>query len=337
MSNNNLFSDEMAQISLDELTELVKQNITKVVEDKVALIQDLYNDIIEVTKLVKVKYKTIANRRTYFTNNYKDLMSNRYILQKIINIQNNLNFYINQQLILTAVIKNDKGEREIFIGNNSISHLNKSLEYSMKKISDQCKRLQVSNEFEQHELQLLQSTANEVEDRESNKDYNHWVMWKIHNKWQVIRMFNKGPIDEAFTAFYIHEYKLPGSIENFHTNNEIPINAFIMHKKYGALKADTAPGTILGDVQLSGNNQLQFMVKGSSSHLQGFSEVLAQLKLLIEQNLTPEELINKFLLWAQFRQEDEVQVKPLIKNIGDYTIDKELTALLSSISVDMSK
>lgn len=221
-------------------------------------------------------------------------------------LQNLMNAFLGQKIIVTYVSKDEiTGERTIQLINNDIAHIEPQLvtrpwgsSYvtAVYQIQDQYQELK--NSLSDKENQGLKITANEVEAR--YEKYRRRILWKINNEWYGYRLTNRGPINEAYVAFYIHEIQLNNSLnQNIHN--------FMTSSAYGVIQADNANGFFIGDTSIGG---LQFAVKGAHGGPQKWTKIVADLKKIKEQNYS-QASFNNFI--TSFKELEKEKATSLVK------------------------
>lgn len=255
----------------------------------------------------------------------KFLMDKRDIIyDKFFKIQNLINSYAGRKVVMSYVAIDSKGNREIRISENDISHLKMTTGYGWYgpyyklsyDVKDGYKKLKSSADYDNN---TLQKTAKEVDLRYVK--YNHNVLWKPDKKWIGYHLNTKGPINEAYVNFFIHEAKLMNSLEK-------DIDTFMLDKQYGAIAADATKGYMIGDVERNG---VQYAVKGQFGSPQGIRDVINNFKKIIEKDFNEsdlQEFIEKYTTEEYKRSENILQ--PQIKKI----VDKEVESLLEEYKLD---
>lgn len=237
-------------------------------------------------------------------------------------LQNAINLYEGQQVKITYIQKNENGERKILLFDNNIDALQvqkaKYGQYEFSKIGYVLpEHYQIlKNTLPDTTNQNLQDTTKEVERRyQEQKRIVHWVT--RGNKWAGYKFTNRGPINEAFAQFFLHTQ--PG-IDYFRHDIERNVQTFVMHESYGARRADSLNGFLVGDAS-KGN--IQYAVKGQYGSPQGYKEVL---KLLdrIDDTTTHSDL--KQIL-KDFRQITQDKARPLIKKASEEALQKIMKKL----------
>jgi hypothetical protein len=208
------------------------------------------------------------------------------IYKDFFELQNLINLFIYQKVLMTYVhVDPITGQREIRLFDNNISQLevtevnNYGRTYAKLAYDVSERYLQLKNSLSDAENSGLQTTAAEVEARYVK--YKGRILWQLNSEWVGYKLYNRGPINEAFTAFYIKEVQLQNELN---TN----INQFMTSvDPQGVIYADNANGFLIGDVSLGG---LQFAVKGAFGSPQNFATVIKELKKMKEQDFSFESL-----------------------------------------------
>ena len=244
------------------------------------------------------------------------------ILQEEINLiydsffdfQNLINLSLGQRIVMTYVHVDDNGHREIRVVDNTIDHLvvEKGMwgkfEYSKigYDINDHYQKLK--NSLPDEKNKILSDTAKEVTRRYDR--YKKMVLWKTNGKWHGYRFRTKGPINEAYVNFFVHNINLIGE-------EEYRVGRFIADKNYGAIKADSTKGFLIGDVQRDG---VQYAVKGRFGGPQAIKEVIDWTKKLRDKGFSPSAL-REFINYFAY-DELEKKYKPHITKQTKETIEK---------------
>ena len=226
-------------------------------------------------------------------------------------IQNLINIFLGQRIVMTYVHIDDSGKREIRISDNSVENLTIVSGTTWRgnpfwKLGyDFSSRYQtLKNGLPDEDNEGLQNTAFEVERRYS--EYKKRVLWYV-GEWRGYKLTTKGPINEAFVNFYVHKIKLEKSMEE-------NINEF-MTGSYGAINADATRGYLIGDVSKDG---IQYAVKGAFGSPQGFKEIIKEFKKLYEEDFSDtafRNFINKFT-----KEELDKKYKHQIKELSKRSI-----------------
>lgn len=237
-------------------------------------------------------------------------MRKKLIYEDFFTLQNLINLFIYQKIIMTYVqVDPITGEHSIKIFNNDISQLqaqmvnNYGRSYAKLSYEINDHYYNLKNSLSIEENKGLQNTAAEVDARYAK--YKGRILWKINNEWVGYKLYNRGPINEAFVAFYLREIQLKNSL----TNN---IHQFMTSiDPQGVIQADNANGFLIGDISIGG---LQFAVKGEYGSPQGFSEIIKWLKKIKEENFSVNSFQNFIQRFKEHEQEKSTKlVKPLTK------------------------
>lgn len=304
MENNigNRLAENFVQYSKKQLENQFINNKVSIDLNKIQKSMNIFLNEAEIyEKMLEAKKKeeNVMGALAYF-NFQKDRLYKSFF-----QFQNDINSYLNQKIVMTYVHQDENGKRELRISENDVNHIIRGrwgnrLEYSVDHAYDILK-----NNLSEEENLPLQNTANEVEWRYKNFKKN--VLWYYNNKWMGYHMNKRGPINEAFVDFYIHDVKLTNSLEN-------DINTFMLDENYGAIKADATKGFVIGDVA---SNGIQYAIKGQYGSPQGWKDVKNQF-LKIKDNFNEESLKNTI----KYFLEDELDRKytPQIKEMSEETI-----------------
>ena len=238
-----------------------------------------------------------------------------FIYAEFFEIQNLINAFLGQKIVMTYVHVDDEGRREIRISDNDISHLgiNQGIMWNGNPfyklgydVQDRYSTLK--NSLPMEENLTLQETAMEVERRylENKKR----VMW-YWERWKGYQLRTKGPINEAFVNMYVHNAILRRGLEG-------NIDTFMLGD-YGAIKADATKGFLIGDVSKNG---VQYAVKGQFGSPQGVKEIVKEFKKLLAEDFSEESFqafINKYTY-----EELHKNYKPQIQEMSQRSINAVL-------------
>ena len=349
MESLNSIAQWGSEITMDELDKLYHQEI----ED---FNRDLAYQMDEIQRLIK---RIMANIRSYnkwfeslnTINLSKDNkatikleLKKNLIYDDFFRLQNLINAYINQKVIMTYVHVGPDGQREIRLFDNTIDNLMVSGGHSKsgrsyKKLVYDAKDhyLKLKNSLSKTNNQAIQDTAKQVTLR--FEKYKGQILWKINaSKWVGYKLYNRGPINEAFVDFYIKEYVLKG---NLNSNIDIFMRS---QNPQGVIQADNANGFLIGDTSLRG---MQFAVKGEYGGPQGFKRIMKWLEDIVESGFSKEGLQNFIVRFTEEeRQRATKLVKPMtqesIQTILNKQMEQELLSPLQKIidgdiSIDWSR
>ena len=208
------------------------------------------------------------------------------------------------------------GKRELRIFDNDIDHL------SAQEIHNYGKTYaKLSYDIGNHYLNLrnalldelnegLQETAKQVTLR--YEKYRKRILWKVNSEWYGYKLTNRGPINEAFTDFYLKEVQLNNSL-----NENIDIFMRSVDPQ-GVIQADNANGFLIGDISIGG---LQFAVKGAFGSPQSFTTIINWLKEIKADNFS----LDSFIRFIQrFKDEEQEKATKLVKPM----INKSINAMI---------
>lgn len=240
---------------------------------------------------------------------------------KFFQIQNKLNAYLGQKIVLTYVHINSDGSREIRVSENDTSHLiagkystpwgQEFVRYSYE-VNDHYQLLK--NSLPEKDNEGLNETAAEVSARRKNNK-SHIVFWERKNKQRKYvgyKLGTEGPINEAFVNFYVHDVKFKKSL-----NIEQRVGRFMLDSQFGAIKADNTKGYFIGDVARDG---IQYAVKGAWGGPQGIAQIIKEFEKLIKANFSLESFyafVDKYTT-----QELEKNYTPHAKKVTEQEIEK---------------
>lgn len=218
------------------------------------------------------------------------------IMGDFLKFQNLANELLGQKVQMIFIDVDTEGNTKIYEIDNTLEHLtfdpyteNGKGRYStkgkilkdatmvVKKKSQQQNALDVTfkevyrrfNIAKKHKNDFLKKQK-EKKGIEDNKGYGYsYILWKTsENTWDGAYLNNIGSLGEAYYAFFINNFLIRGNIEK-------RVETFMMHKKYGAVKADSESGFLKGDI-VKGN--IQYGVKMLNATALGFENVLKKLE-----------------------------------------------------------
>ena len=319
------FSEETSSILLKDVDEAFHQEIDEFsqnIDFQMSQIKNLIDRLIINLEIYQSSIKNISMGAIQ-----KLEMRKKLIYEDFFTLQNLINLFIYQKIIMTYVqVDPITGERSIKIFNNDISQLQAQLvnnygrSYAKLSYEINDHYYNLKNSLSIEENKGLQNTAAEVDARYAK--YKGRILWKINNEWVGYKLYNRGPINEAFVAFYLHEIQLKNSL----TNN---IHQFMTSiDPQGVIQADNANGFLIGDIYIGG---LQFAVKGKYGSPQGFSEIIKWLKKIKEENFSVDSFQNFIQRFKEYEQEKSTKlVKPLTKRSISSMVRRHEDDLLKS-------
>ena len=302
------FSEDASSILLKDVDEAFHKEIDEFSQDidfQISQIKNLINRLIINLEIYQSSIKNISMGAIQ-----KLEMKKKLIYEDFFTLQNLINLFIYQKIIMTYVqVDPITGERSIKIFNNDISQLqaqmvnNYGRSYAKLSYEINDHYYNLKNSLSIEENKGLQNTAAEIDARYAK--YKGRILWKINNEWFGYKLYNRGPINEAFVAFYLREIQLKNSL----TNN---IHQFMTSiDPQGVIQADNANGFLIGDIAIGG---LQFAVKGEYGSPQGFSEIIKWLKKIKEEDFSVNSFQNFIQRFKEHEQEKSTKlVKPLTK------------------------
>ena len=314
-------AEEVVNISHEELVSMINSELI----GSKSLLPIIKQKIIHFLNTVE-KYentpKNIGTIGQYLTRlrNQKE-----FIYAEFFEIQNLINAFLGQRIVMTYVHVDDEGRREIRISDNDISHLgiNQGIMWNGNPFYKlgydvQQQYSTLKNSLPMEDNLTLQETAMEVERRylENKKR----VMW-YWGRWKGYQLKTKGPINEAFVNMYVHNVILRKGLEG-------NIDTFMLDEQYGARNADATKGFLIGDVSKDG---IQYAVKGQFGSPQGIKEITKEFKKLIAEDFSEEafwNFINKYTY-----EELHKNYKPQIKEMSQRSIN----AVLRNIEKNLTK
>lgn len=296
-------------------------NIEKVkkLTNELILEYEKWSQIEKKAKNYTIELQIIAKK--YFVKNF---------FSKFVELQNLLNKINNQKVLITYVHVDEQGKREIRIADNTINNIvtrtgtkqwtgatYAKTEYLMKSHYNILR-----NSLSEDENKGLQETAQEVS-RRQERDRKHRVFWQHKDQWYGYRIFNKGPINEAFASFFIENIKLQGDLES-------RIHTFMLSKSpQGVVWADNANGFFMGDLHKGG---LQFAVKGKGGSIQGTKRVIEALKKLQAENFSFDAYQSFVDIFTRIEQE---KATPLVAQMSKKSIEASVRAYYKKIEKDI--
>ena len=313
-------ANQIAEVTSDELerewqTYIKTIDFNELKQEIIALVQELRVNVAYFNS--QYGKKNISGGLA--PEQYKEKLTQKIklIYDIFFKLQNAINAYERQRVVISYVHKDEHGERKILLFDNTVEALqaqNVSYgNYNFSKISYvlpqhfQILKNTLPDETNKH----LQETTKIVEQR--YREQKQVVSWITRgNKVAGYKFTNRGPINEAFAQFFLHTQ--PG-IDYFRHDTERNVQTFVMHDTYGARRADSLNGFLVGDAS-KGN--IQYAVKGEYGSPQGYSQVL---KLLDRINdTTTHDDLRKIL--QDFRRITEDKARPLIKQASETTLNK---------------
>lgn len=304
---NKKIAEEIAETAL-ELAEEGLQEEFKSEETLINEIKILYKQIVDSQEEIKknkeafyFKYKNMFNldkeldEYKNFKKNILDLQKADWyneIMEKFLKFQNLANQLLEQKIQMIFIDVNSKGKTTIYKIDNTLEHLSYDSTTNKGRYSVKRKVLKNATIIEKNSKyqDALDSTFKEVYRRfnigkkhkndflkkEKNKDKKNkkglgssYILWKTSNDtWDGAYLNNIGSLGEAYFAFFINNFQIRGNIEK-------RVETFIIHKNYGAIKADSASGFLKGDII---KNNINYGIKMLNASALGFEEVLKRLQ-----------------------------------------------------------
>lgn len=245
-------------------------------------------------------------------------------------LQNAINAYEGQRIVISYVHKDENGDRKIILLDNDVKSLAaQHVDYGRRSFSKISYVLPehfqiLKNSLPDTTNQHLQETTKIVESRfqEQYKNNKSIVYWTTRgNKIAGYQFTNRGPINEAFAQFFLHTQ--PG-VDYFRHGTERNVQTFVMHDTYGARRADSLNGFLVGDAS---KGSIQYAVKGEYGSPQGYSQVLKLLER-IDDTTTHEDLR---IILQDFKRITEGRARPLIKKASETALNN-ITKQLQSLT-----
>ena len=292
-------------------------------------IRGLIDSLIANIEMYEIAEKQISGNSKLEIVKQKLELKKDLIYKDFFELQNLINLFINQKIIMTYVhVDPVAGTREIRLFDNSIDHL--QVQEGVGRYGGSYATLRydvgahyelLKNSLSDEENQGLQLTASEVEARYAK--YKGKILWKINNDWIGYRLYNRGPINEAFVSFYLKEVQLKNSLHN-------NIHTFMTSDDpSGVIKADNANGFLIGDVSIGG---LQFAVKGAFGGPQNFKRIVTWLKKIKQDNFS-DEAFNAFI--QRFKEIEIEKSHSLAKELMTDTIQTMITTCKEELLNDL--
>ena len=323
-------SEEYSILTLNELNKLYHQEIDEFSQDisyQFEEIKRLIDSLIVNMEKYQSQSKMIIDKTIIAAKQKLDLKKN-LIYNDFFKLQNLINLFIYQKIVMTYVhVDPITGHRELRIFDNNIANLSimevnsYGRNYAKLGYEMQERYLQLKNSLSDKDNVGLQITAQEVENRYAK--YKGRILWKLNNDWYGYKLYNRGPINEAFVDFYLHEVQLKNSLnQNLH-------QFMLSEKPQGVIRADNANGFLIGDISIGG---LQFAVKGAYGSPQNFNQIIQWLKKIKEQNFSLQSFQDFIERFKTLEQEKATSlVKPLSKRSIDAMLRYHEEDLLKSV------
>lgn len=275
---NNL-SQKIREITIPELEKKVESELEKIQPE---IIEHTSQNREELIKRIQVKIRSFTKAVTAHqkqldiigrSGGYDRISkSTQEVYSRFFELQNLINTYLSQRIIVTYVHVDKNGEREIRLYNNNSEHLRtrrNEAKYSFKNRGYQLLRTTLPKDSKPEKD--LQNTAKEVEKR-YNASKQHIVQWTTKGGgFAGYKLQSKGPINEAFVNFYVntladdrpHYFSSPDKDGN--------VKIYALHNLYGMVQADTENGFLVGDVSAGG--KIQYAVKGRYAAAQRYKTI----------------------------------------------------------------
>lgn len=311
--------EDIKEITQNDLEEILNRELKPdfpTIKKEILKFIEILND--HQNLMISIKKSGLSRSDTDKIRNF--LETKRDIIYKqFFKIQNLINTYAGRKIVMTYVFIDDDGNREIRISENDVSHLTVTTGYGPRgpynklsyDVNNNYKILK--NSLPEKENNILQRTVKEVENR-YNK-YKKNILWKPFDKWIGYKLSTKGPINEAYVNFFIHEAKLLNSLEK-------DINTFMLDDRYGAIKADATKGYMIGDVE---KNNIQYAVKGQYGSPQGIRDVINAFRKMVDSDFNESDLNNFIKKYTEDEyKRSEEKLQPQIKKINEKALDELL-------------
>lgn len=291
-----------SEITIDELmTAFYEENerVGKEFQLDISIISKAIDSLISSMEKYEIESKKIMSGTVTITQQIQKFeLQKKLIYKQFFEVQNLINRFIGQHILMTYVHVDENGKRELRLFDNDINHLkasevsNYGRNYAKLGYEVNNHYLLLKNSLSDKDNEGLQNTAKEVEYRYIR--YKKRILWKtLNDNWIGYKLTNRGPINEAFTAFYIRSIQLNNSLnEN--------INTFMTYPGLGVISADNANGFLIGDVSMGG---VQFAVKGQFGSPQNFKTIIKWLKEIKQDNFSISSLQNFIQRFTIIEQE----------------------------------
>ena len=299
MSDIEQISESFATITTAEVEKAFQEEIetlSPIMGELMQNIRFLIDKLIANMEIYESKQKLLSQEKnisSVILQEKKLKLQKELIYEDFFKLQNLINLFIHQKIIMTYVhVDPLTGKREIRIFDNDVASLEVNqvnrfgrtyakLGYDVGEHFQQLK-----NSLTDEENEGLQNVAVEVEARYVK--YKGRILWQINQQeWVGYKLYNRGPINEAYVAFYLHERQLENSLNSIH-------EFMTSTNPQGVIAADNANGFLIGDISVGG---LQFAVKGAYASPQGFKTIIGWLRKIKENNFSIQsfsEFINRF-------------------------------------------
>ena len=284
-------SENYSEVLLKDIQEEFHKEIDEFsinLNHNMSRIRFLIDSVINGVQMYEMMTKGINKSSSFDEQIYKLELKRDLIYKDFFELQNLINAFIYQKVIMTFVsVDPQTGRRELRIFDNNVEQVQTQVvnnhNRSYTKLSyDVAEHYRILKNSLPDELnENLQNVAADVTERYVK--YKGRIMWQVNNNWIGYKLSNRGPINEAFTDFYLKEV------------TDVDINSFmISFDPRGVIQADNANGYLIGDVSIGG---LQFAVKGEYGGPQNFAVIVSWLKKIKEDNFSQrslQEFINRF-------------------------------------------
>lgn len=298
---NKLYHEE-----IDNFNQNLNANMDEIIQ--------LINNLIVNMEQYQIMTKMMSNLSSSESQIMKLEMKKDLIYNDFFKLQNLINAFAYQKVIMTYVqVDPVTGQRELRIFDNDIDHLvtetvqNYGKSYSKLSYDIGDHYLKLKNSLPDGLNAGLQETAKQVTLR--YEKYRKRILWKVNNEWYGYKLSNRGPINEAFTDFYLKEVQLQNSL-----NHNIDIFMRSVDPQ-GVIYADNANGFLIGDISIGG---LQFAVKGAYGSPQNFTTIINWLKEIKANNFSQDAFI-RFI--QRFKEEERERATRLVKPMLNKSID----------------
>lgn len=314
-------AEEVSVITHEDLTNSIATELI----GSSSLLEEIKKSIKIFLKKVEQYEKITSEKPATIGQALSKLESQKeFIYADFFKIQNLINAFLGQKIVMSYIHVDEYGRREVRISDNTVDHLGITrgvawngnpfykLGYDFSSHYETLK-----NGLPDDDNEGLQATAMEVERRYFA--YKKRVLWYV-GQWKGYRLTNRGPINEAFMNFYIHKIKLESGMEE-------NIDKF-MTSDNGAIKADATRGYLIGDVYKDG---VQYAVKGAFGSPQGTKEIIKEFKKIQSEDFSDDAIwsfINKFT-----KEELDKGYKPQIKEMTQ----RSLSAFLKYHQKELEK
>lgn len=283
------FSQEARQIANITVEEFNKQ-IASQLED---INKNEYEQIENINTLIKrLQNKLYISKQGKHRVLRHNQYSEKLVYKTFFELQNAINEYLGQKIVITYVHVDKNNKREIKILDNTYDLLTSAGKYksNLNKIGTILINQQIE---EENNFKAFENTVTLAEERykKSRQKNGGIIYWWTNRQLSGYYLSNKGAINEAYVNFYLHLQNLKGYFSN-EKDKEKQLEKFVTNTKYGVITADSENGFVIGDIS---TKNIQYAIKGENAEPQGYAEVFKNL-----------EQIQKILNNSYFSKQDKL-------------------------------